>query len=242
METNEHDPLAMPGHPRSCQPLEPEKKPRVVPSNTQPAMSKTDYSKWDNIADSDDEKEKGKPAAASAPAPAAKSAPSSAPPPSGGFFSDDDPRAEVEKLKAKKRLEKAERAAAAAANPQPAAATAAPAPAPAPVAAAVAPWTPAEKVVAAESTMELMLKEMSALALDLPAEKTDPVLAAAGAAKHRLVSLTGEVGRLQNMVDDISIGEIEDEVVREEMRGRRKKVNRWLEEEAGSAIQKLKKL
>ncbi len=202
-------------------------------------MSKVDYSKWDNLEDSDEEKPKK-----ASPAPSASK--QQEPPSSGGFFNDEDPRAEVEKLKAKKRAERAahemEREAARAANPDAAPAPSpAPAPAPAP-AAAVVPKTPAEKVLSAEATMAAMLNEIAALTIDLPSEKKDPELAAAGAAKHRLVALQGEVGRLQNMVDDISIGEIEDEVLREDMRGRRKKVNRWLEEEASAQVQKLKKL
>jgi SpoU rRNA methylase family enzyme len=204
-------------------------------------MSGFNYNKWDNIVDSDDEESAPKKVpvqpASSAPAPAATN--------SGG----DDNMSEVEKLKIKKRAQRAAREAREAANPSAASASAeslvmeevaeALPSVDTNAADAVQSSSNAEKeLTQAESTVASMKAEIASLKVELPSKTPDN----AADLKKRTLALQGQVGKLQMTIDEIFLGEIEDETVRAAAKARRKAINAlcegWFPEEIG-ALKKL---
>ncbi|KAK3273674.1 hypothetical protein CYMTET_18095 [Cymbomonas tetramitiformis] len=188
-----------------------------------------DYSKFDNIVDSDEETDAAPPPSGSAPTytaeqrAAAEAAAASArqPPPA------DDPRAEIEKLKAAKRAQRQAREAAEGTKEE----------TPEVVApkveeqAAPAEQGPLEMLEAAEKLQADILAEISAVegALQKLVIK-DSEAQTATQLLDRVTTMNGNVGKLQSNVDLIMIGELDDDV-REGAKARRKKLNRALEEE-----------
>lgn len=177
----------------------------------------TDYAKWAKFAaESDDEPSGYTPAQRAAAEAAARAAPAPAPA--------DDGRSEIDKLKAARRLA---REAAAATAPAASASSAAPAaPAPAPVDSA--PADPLSRLVAAEAALAALRGEADAVRASLAAGGDAEAVTALVA---RVVAAQGGVGALQAAVDEIAVGELEDEVVRDDARARRKALNRALEGE-----------
>lgn len=162
----------------------------------------TDYKKWDKFVDGDET-----PAPAPAPRPAA----------------DGGERSEIDKLKAARR---ARNAAASAAGGSPA--SSAPAAEVIQRTEAPAASDPLSRLLAAEAALEALRAETvdvrSALASGLDA---GAVVALLG----RVVTAQGGVGALQAAIDEIAVGEIEDESARDDARARRKALNRAVESE-----------
>jgi len=204
-------------------------------------MSGFNYNKWDNLEDSDDETPK---AAAPAPAPSRPPAPQM---PDLSSVDIDDDRSEVEKLKAKKRAERTAREAEKAKNPTPEPESFMAPVAPTPVAAdtnaqdAVQTSTNASKqITAAEAALAGIKDEIKVLHTALSSQTGDPLVAQS--LKQRTLNLQGRVGKLQNELDEIYLGEIEDDGEREMAKQRRKAVNRLLEGDIPGQITDLKKL
>ena len=135
---------------------------------------------------------------------------------------------EVEKLKAKRRAENAAKRAAAEADGT--ADTEKPASAPPPVQPAAPP--PAEagalgQIGKAEAKAEALAKEIEACTAGLAAADLDG--AALDALSKRAAACGGVVGQLQSMMDEIDLGELEDDEVRSAARARRKAVNARVE-------------
>jgi len=201
-------------------------------------MSGLDYSKWDNLEDSDDE--------TPAPVPAPSRAPptSQQAPPDLSSINIDDDRSEVEKLKAKKRTDRAAREAAKAKNPTPESEKPFMEPVNlAPVvdtnaADAIQSSSQAEKqLTTAEGTLVSIQKEIADLTAEAP-NKTDET---APGMKKRTLALQGQVGKLQNSLDEIYLGELDD-AARDAAKLRRKAINRLLEGALPEQIMALKKL
>lgn len=165
-----------------------------------------DYSKFNNIADSDEDEPAPRPSAGgSQQAPPARPAPR---------LSDDDPRAEIEKLKAEKRRAREAREAAEAAAGTDKPAEAEPSPEPEPAA-------PAEP---AESEPLALLRKAEGLQEQLAAG-----MAREGVELKEIAAMNGLVGQLQGLLDSISIGDLEEGAERDGARARRKKLNAFVE-------------
>ena len=183
----------------------------------------TDYKKWDKFVD-DEETEVSKPptytpaqrAAAEAEASRARA---SAPV--------DDSRSEIDKLKAARRL--AREAAADSASPMAAStASAAPASCSNEAARPEAPTDPVSRIIGAEASLAALRDEAAAVRLALAAAvHADEVIALV----TRVVAAQGSVGALQAAIDEISVGELEDEAVQDDARARRKVLNRSIDDE-----------
>ncbi|GMI38575.1 hypothetical protein TeGR_g5590 [Tetraparma gracilis] len=216
-------------------------------------MSGFSYSKWDNLEDSDDESPA--PAPAPAPAPSKPKAGTEIPNLASLNVEEEDPRAEVEKLKAKKRAERLMREKAKAeAGPAAAEPLMTPVEPPAPVqdanaAAAQQTSTNAEQqlakaekdsnnIAADIAELELLFEEKVAGKLGSPMGST---AAEAQRIKSWVMGLQGEVGKLQNALDEIFLGEIENDEERAKAKERRKAVNKRLEGEYPEKIVALKK-
>lgn len=183
-----------------------------------------DYSKFDNIVDSDDEETAPKAApaphtyteeerarlTANAEAAAAKA-----------MSSSNDPRAEIERLKAERRAKSAAKAAAApgdAAPVEPAAAQPEAQPEPEPEA-----DDPLSQLDRAEKAAEAIATEASSILAAL--EGGDKIDAA-----KRAPGLAPMLGKLQNAMEEISIGSLDDDA-RVVAKARRMAINKRIEEE-----------
>ena len=145
-----------------------------------------------------------------------------------------DGMSEVEKLKARRRAENAAKRAAAAAEgggeaaevSDPAPAEAAPAPAPPPPA-------PTEtgalgQIAKAEAKAEALATEIAAVEAEVGAAADTATL---DGLSKRAAAVGGVVGQLMSMMDEIDLGEIEDDEARSAARARRKKINARVEGE-----------
>jgi hypothetical protein len=207
-------------------------------------MSGFNYSKWDNLEDSDDE-QPPKPSTthtSSKPSTASKPSPGGTPePPSMANINiDDDDRSEVEKLKAKKRAERAAREAA-----KPAAEKEDEATFMEPVVAEAAVDTNAADAVQSSSNAEKQLAAAEATVKSIQAEivalNTGPGVPKADNLKQRTLNLQGQVGKLQASLDEIYLGDLDDSA-RDACKQRRKKMNGLLENDFPGQITALKKL
>lgn len=186
----------------------------------------TDYKKWDKFAAEDDDEEAAPPAystaqRAAAEAEAAARAARAPPPPR-------DDRSEIEKLKAARRLARETAAASAPAAGGGAAIASPPEPAPQAAATTAVAADPVSRLVAAEAALASLRAESDAVRAGLSSSASaDEVQALLG----RVVAAQGGVGALQAAVDEIAVGELEDEAVRDDARARRKLLNRAVEDE-----------
>lgn len=175
------------------------------------AAMPVDYSKFDKVVDSDDED--------AAPSSKPREEPRAAPAPS---YNNDNPRAEIEKLKAEKRkAREAREAAEAAAGGGKAAEEPTPEPPPA------APTEPAES-----EPLALLRK-----AEDIKAQIVSGMATAEGALQSgepvelkEITNMNGLVGMLQGLIDSISLGDLEEGAVRDGARARRKGLNAFVED------------
>lgn len=131
---------------------------------------------------------------------------------------------EVEKLKARRRAENAaKRAANGGVDVSDNAAEAAPAAPPPQAEAAPAPKGPLGQIEVAEGKLESLMSELTAVtALVAEAADADSLDAAA----KRQAAVSAGVGQLTAMMDEIDIGEIEDDEARSAARARRKAINK----------------
>ena len=95
--------------------------------------------------------------------------------------------------------------------------------APPPPVAAAGPKGPAEQLTVAEGKLEALLAEITEL-VALLAGATDNE--SVDAVAKRQAAASAGVGQLQAMMDEIDIGEIEDDEARTAARGRRKAINK----------------
>mmetsp|Transcript_66819 Transcript_66819/g.139253 ORF Transcript_66819/g.139253 Transcript_66819/m.139253 type:complete len:203 (+) Transcript_66819:61-669(+) len=180
-----------------------------------------DYSKFDNIVDSDDE-ETAPPAAPAPPTYTAEERArllAEAEAAAARASADTDPRSEIEKLKAERRAKRA------AAGPQEPAAPApvqAPEPEVQPEAEPVDD-SPLARLDRAEKDAEAVATEASSVLAALKEGDKDDACKRAG-------GLAGKLGKLQNAMEEISIGSLDDEA-REAAKSRRKAVNKRIEDE-----------
>ncbi|KAJ1630016.1 hypothetical protein T492DRAFT_1006349 [Pavlovales sp. CCMP2436] len=181
-------------------------------------MSKpVDYSKFDKVGDSDDEV-----------------APPPRPPPSEELPSYtapsyDDPRAQIEKLKADKRAARVAREAAeAAAGPVEGTAekevvVSVEAEAQAAAVAELELTGPLAMLVKAEGVKADIVSGVAGIEADLSTAQDEPI------ELGRVTALNGLIGKLQSLVDQISIGDL-DEEARDAARTRRKALNAYVED------------
>lgn len=181
-----------------------------------------DYSKFDHIGSSDDEEggsrpgTKGSGPAAAAEAAANKSSAPQQPPVA------DDSRSEIEKLKAAKRAQRQAREAAEAATGGPQAEEKPD----------TAPPPPKEDAPPAESEPLALLRQAEAI----QAKIKETIAEVEGSLSHSekvelqvISSINGMVGKLQGVIDTVSVGDLEEGAERDGARARRKALNAFAE-------------
>ncbi|KAG8469377.1 hypothetical protein KFE25_005832 [Diacronema lutheri] len=175
-----------------------------------------DYSKFDKVGDSDDD--------TAAPArphqPPQQEARAAAAP-----VASDDSRAEIDKLKAAKRKAREEReqreaAAAAAGGGEPAAVPPPAAPTPAPT----------DEVVESEPLALLRRAEAIKEELATGMATFEEALTSGEAELKDISTMNGLVGKLQGLLDSVSLGDLEEGAERDDARARRKGLNSFVEE------------
>lgn len=95
-------------------------------------------------------------------------------------------------------------------------------------------------LVAAETLASSMRSTIAAVNASLAGYKSAPSEDAAAALQSSVTALSGQVGKLQGLIDEVSIGDL-DEDARDAARARRKKLNAAVEEKLTPAVAALRK-
>ena len=144
-------------------------------------------------------------------------------------------RTEIDRLKAQKKAQREAREAAG--GP---AVHEVPAAAPAAIVAEVPEAGALALLASAEALAALMRNNIAAANAALAAYKAAPDAAAGTALQHSVTVITGQVGSLQSKIDEVSIGDL-DEDARDAARARRKTLNASVEGELMPAVALLRK-
>jgi hypothetical protein len=95
-------------------------------------------------------------------------------------------------------------------------------------------------LVAGEALASSMRATIAAVNASLASYKSSPSADAAAALQSSVTALSGQVGKLQGLIDEVSIGDLEEDA-RDAARARRKKLNAAVEDELTPAVAALRK-